>query len=490
MRAEDLFAAIGAAAEEADLERSEKRKFGPALRLRVGSAAACLLLAVGLISALGQPGLFRMGAASSAPMDAAEAPGAAAPAESEPLSPESTPYMSYAGPVLPLTAAEAQPGLSIDRNVVLDFAPFGEGDGAAAVSDSYLLTNHTQADISFTALYPISGSLYEHHSFGAALKLDGENAEYELLAGPYLGGFRGAGGDSVSLNLAQPDSWEDYAQARDAGELYGYDSQLLRDEAVKVYIIRDESAPADAPRAATLALSYTPESDAVQVLSCNFNGSGSIGDRHCKSFFIREDQYLRMLIVRGGDIGDISLQGYRNGACQPGEELNGVSARVEALEMSLYEALEMAAQDYYESAIHKMFDTPVEYPFALYRDAFIDAFLRYSEGIERYREGRLDDLLSDCVSYDRIFYLSLPVCVPAGGSISLEASYNKAASFNFLCGADLPDSKGFQVVGSAGSALSFGQKSLELQSTDTVEILSANTDMDSDCCFIELQSRQ
>lgn len=40
-------------------------------------------------------------------------------------------FMSYAGPVFPLTLAQAEPALSADREVLLDCAPYAEENAAA-----------------------------------------------------------------------------------------------------------------------------------------------------------------------------------------------------------------------------------------------------------------------------------------------------------------------------------------------------------------------
>ena len=252
-------------------------------------------------------------------------------------------------------------------------------------------------------------------------------------------------------------------------------------ETVTVYFVRNESAPADAGRAATLAMEYTPESEDTQVLSVNFNGYGpgnSVGSR-CMSFFIRENQSLRMLIVRGGDIGDISLQGYEDGGCRPGEELAGVTAELERAEMSLYEALEIAARDYYDSRVEVMFDTPISYPFELYFAALQDAFVSYYGAMERYADGRLDDLLSDTVSYDRVFYLSFELNIPAGGSVAVSAQYKKAASYDFHCGgSENQGLNGYDLLSTGGSSLPFSSQTASVDTRGLVEIVGQNFGFD------------
>ena len=72
-------------------------------------------------------------------------------------------FLSYAGPVLPLTTLESGTGLTAQRSLTWDFAPGSYDDGSprqwgALVTDDYTLANPTGSDISVTALYPVTGS--------------------------------------------------------------------------------------------------------------------------------------------------------------------------------------------------------------------------------------------------------------------------------------------------------------------------------------------
>ena len=68
--------------------------------------------------------------------------------------------MSYAGPVFPLTLAQAEPALSADREVLLDCAPYAEENAAAiTVADRYTIRNDSGEDCTVTVLYPFVSSL-------------------------------------------------------------------------------------------------------------------------------------------------------------------------------------------------------------------------------------------------------------------------------------------------------------------------------------------
>ena len=86
-----------------------------------------LLLALFLTAAL-------CGCAASPP---GESPGSAL---AKPVG--ATDFMSYAGPVFPLTLAQAEPALSANRELLLDCTLYAEGNTAAiTVTDRYTIHN-------------------------------------------------------------------------------------------------------------------------------------------------------------------------------------------------------------------------------------------------------------------------------------------------------------------------------------------------------------
>ena len=167
---------------------------------------------------------------------------------------EASTFMSYAGPVFPLTLKEENDSITAQREITLDFAPWqrewvsNEEEVAAMedltdaerqealeqqnewfpdggyyrssdhilVTDAYTLTNRSNADQTVTVLYPFASSLDQLGENLPALTLDGAELETSLRIGAYSGGFEGAwdgtlGGDPAgSVNLDYANSWEDY----------------------------------------------------------------------------------------------------------------------------------------------------------------------------------------------------------------------------------------------------------------------------------------
>ena len=113
-------------------------------------------------------------------------------------------FMSYAGPVLPLTAQEAAEDIVCTRNVIYDFKCFrtvektfteagGEStsysywDSRIAVTDEYKLENAGEEQ-TLTLLYPYIGTLREM-DLTPQITVDGIEVDTELYVGPYSGGF-------------------------------------------------------------------------------------------------------------------------------------------------------------------------------------------------------------------------------------------------------------------------------------------------------------
>ena len=184
MKAERLFRVLGLVdedlIEEAASPTARQRNFP--LRKAL-AAAACLVLICG-VSWLVTGGFRGMGN-SSFP---AESSGCGISTDSEPSSEKGTTFMSYAGPVFPLTLSEENGGLTAERKTTWDFAPGTYQDGSlrqwgATATDSCTLVNITESDQAVTVLYPFTGSFTELASQPPTVTVDGKEAESTLFAG-------------------------------------------------------------------------------------------------------------------------------------------------------------------------------------------------------------------------------------------------------------------------------------------------------------------
>ena len=427
---------------------------------------------------------------------------------------EGTVFMSYAGPVFPLTALEEESGLTAERTLIWDFASGAYADGTprqwgAEVTDRYVLTNPTGEDVTVTALYPFAGNFDSLARVRPTVAVDGTEAETTLYAGPYAGGFSSAYGkedpDHDTLNLAGLNSWEEYRALLESGE---YLAQALAayptlDIPVTVYRFSDFEAPHDQYPAATQAVTFTIDPEATEILSCGFNGMSWDEESGWKqySYFVpdgmRREPVAKGLVVLGADIGDYVLQGYEDGGCDVGDEITGVSCTVTREETTLDAVLDDLCREYEffytrSRAVDQenAFDAV---PFAMYRGAVSQLLSQY--GIlsgrpkDRYADGRLDDILSETLFHQRVLYLEFPVTVPAGGSVTVDCRLWKEPSYDFACsGSEDEDLQGYDLVTGLGSTLDFTRQTAAVENWSGVEIVRQNLgfDLESGLTSVEL----
>lgn len=520
MNGERLFRVLGLVDDELVVEAAPGFQAGTAVRRgpwrRVLAAAACLavLCCAGFawrtVSAPQGDGTTAGGAAPGAENGTGSSLGGDpgdAPQENEPLSVEGTTFMSYAGPVFPLTTAEADTALTAERKTVWDFAPGSYHDGTprqwgATVTDSYTLINPTEEAVTVTALYPFAGSFDELADLRPAVTVDGVETDPQLYAGAYAGGFQGvwqSGGqngnqlDGTTLNLASPSSWTDYKALLESGD---YLQQALEDAPaldipVTAYEFTDFEAPAEYD-AATQAIEFTIDRSKTTVLTYGFNGGAWNEETGWQqhSYFVpdgvRREPEKKVLVVLGEDIGDYTLTGYENGGCE--REIDGVSCTVTRRETTLDAVLDELCRYYYDDYAgwqYGMTDRAVEaVPYPLFRRAAAELLVQYGilagdSAVDRYSDGRLDDLISESTSQQRVLYLAVPVTVPAGESVDITFQLWKAPSFDYGCsGSENAGLQGYDLVTQLASTLTFTEQRASLVNTETIQIARQNLGFD------------
>ena len=308
---------------------------------------------------------------------------------------EGSTFMSYAGPVFPLTLGEKNEAITAQRDITLDFVPwvpvwesneerlsnrtwlteeerqevlknyeelYPEGgrwlrSDDILVTDAYTLTNHSDADQTVTVLYPFASSLDQLEEDTPTLTLDGAEVEGSLRVGAYSGGFEGAWGGALggepggSVNLDYAESWEDYAAALADGTYLanalgkGPDVSAVP---VAVYKFTDPYGPEEDDDAGipnpTIRASFDLDYDETVVLSWGFHGGryDQENGTMIQSFSIPrpgEPGYgegVYYLLVVGEDIEDLTTGGYVTGGADPDTEpLEGCGVTVERYESDL-----------------------------------------------------------------------------------------------------------------------------------------------------------
>ena len=429
---------------------------------------------------------------------------------------EASTFMSYAGPIFPLTLGEENDSIAAERNITLDFSPWEpvwveseyreEGgywsrSSDILVTDSYTLTNSSGEDQAVTVLYPFVAGLYETDRLRPVLTLNGRELQTELRIGTYSGSFEGAwagtigGNPEGSVNLNYADGWEDYqALLADGSYLKNALGPGPDVTGVPVTVYRltnpysppkDEEAGITNPSLrATFHLDYSK----TKILTYGFHGASfdpeggtmlqdfSIpqpGDRDCgtKAYY---------LIAVGEDIQDLTLQGFATGRLdEEAVPLDGCGATVERYETNLDAALrEILPQhlDLLEMEGH----TPTGLTFEQVYRAFLEQLLSYGvlsdHTAERYDSGWLENIEE---GLDRVCWLEAQVTIPAGESVTVEASFTKEASFDYAC-ADTKNRGvyGYDLVTQLGSNLTCTGQTATLEDRGLIEIVRQNFGFD------------
>lgn len=434
---------------------------------------------------------------------------------------EGSVFMSYAGPVFPLTLKDKDSAVSAARNVDFDFITYretneniekwGNNGGSVIVRDNYQLTNNTQNDITVTAVYPFTGNFQTMK--WPVITLDENEVKWNLNAGAYSGSFRGAGDTtSTSLNLNNITSWSEYNDLLSDGSYFAdaYSVPESLEQNVVVYRLSNLTDGASEYKAATLCMSFQYDREKTSILTWGFNGGGTQEDTgyEFRCFFIREglraaDENTKYLVVVGDDLENYTLRGYRNGSCTPGEEIEGVSATVTRDEMTAGELLREIAQIRYNALIDNEFDgdhnryIDNQISFEMYYQAIVKHFAAYgpngTDPKERYAFGMLDEIINEAAYQNRILYLSFDVSIPAGGSVGVNIEQIKNASFDFDCsGSENVGIEGYDMVTSVGSGIVFTKQTASVSNYNAIEIVRQNFgfDLANGITEVELDSNE
>ncbi len=385
-------------------------------------------------------------------------------------------FMSYAGPVFPLTLREENDAIMAERNVTLDFAPwirtwwsnedeansrnglteeerqevlarynewFPEGgrwqsSSDILVTDSYTLTNTSDQDQKLTVLYPFAGGLYNLGNVRPTLRLDGVALDTALHSGVGAAVSPEGGGDVLS----HADCWEDYRDALADGTylrnaLKGCPD--LSGTKVTVYEFTDPWGPekddeAGLPNPSILA-AFHQDVEHSRVLSVGFNGGyygWDTGEMKLEFSIPRpgERDYAFRLIVVGEDIQDLVTQGYASGGGWDGGDPIEAGVTVTRHEADLEEVLRQTAWDIYGNW-DADFVPGVDFEtyYGLLKSWLVTDGPLSDAG--RYGGGALEENI--VLAQARVFWLEAEVTVPAGGSVELTASMRKEASCDFYC---------------------------------------------------------
>lgn len=504
--------------DEAVQHFSAKRKL-PWLKLT--GLAAVLAVAVGIVSGH----LPLIGGNSSQSGAGADGSGGAST------------FLSYAGPVFPLTLKEENASVSAVRDLILDFNPwvpvwvsneeeaasrsdltqeerqevlddynewypeggYSESSTDILVNDSYVLTNNSDADQTVNVLYPFVSSLGGLAEKTPSLTQNEQEIETTVHAGGYSGGFQGSlgpdGPSEEQLNLDPPSSWEGYQTLLSDGAylqraLGSYPD--LTGIPVTVYKFTNAWGPKesdDIPNP-SIRVMFRLDNRETRVLSYGFHSMSwdEEGGQMGQGFSIREaGEYgygtPYYLIVLGDDIQNMEIQGFATGGWDSKEQVEA-GVDVEQFETDLNSILRtvtgMMFQSYEQDrAVDDLRMVGVDYE--MYYGLFCEYLTTYGvlsdRPSARYDTGWLEDL--DFDSVDRVFYLEAEVTVPARGSVTLAAEMTKEASFDFHCAnTENQGVYGYDLLTRLGSNLNCIAQTATLEDWGQIEIVRQNFGFD------------
>ena len=432
---------------------------------------------------------------------------------------EASTFMSYAGPVFPLTLAAENPYITAARDITLDFAPWvpewvsNEEEAAALegvteaerqealeqynewfpeggyyqsssdilVTDAYTLTNTGDTDQTVTVLYPFAISLEDLSFRQPSLTADGAPLGTTLLVG--------SGGD-----FYQAEGWEDYREMLSDGDYLQKALAGLPDAGsvpVTVYAFTEPYAPPEDEEAGavnpSIRVSMELDFDRTAVLSYGFQGGAFDWDAGTKmlEFSIPrpgENDYgqTRYLIVLGEDVTGLTAQGYVAGGVEPDTPvLAGSGVTVERYEGDLGTVLRQVFDDYMEGreALNPI-DADREACWWAFLERFFQNGQPSSDG-KQYGDGQLENYLSESLWQNRVCWAEAEITVPAGGSVTLTAAMAKAGSYDYICAHTKNRGVyGYDLVTKLGSNLSCTAQTATLEDRGQIEIVRQNFGFD------------
>lgn len=379
-------------------------------------------------------------------------------------------YMSYAGPVFPLTVRESADGISATRDITLDFADYAQAHGTfAAVKDAYTLKNTTENDITVTAMYPYAANASD---VPPVLEINGEKVEMSLYFGSTNGRFS---------------SFADYETLLKDGSYPDcvFESTQSLDIPVYVYRLHDYVYTKD-PKAGnpTLQFSFNLDYDKTFVYSYNMNGGvydveNGYAARSCSSIKIKDgniDEKYKypsdaFVIICGEDIDSYKLQGYRDGGCDKGEEVDDLTCTVTRYETTFGEIIEHCLNDFAANGYS------VTGGLETYKSLVAALLGENGKLLANGPEGgMLEDIFSHVRTSQRIIYAAVEVTIPSGGTIDVVATLQKPASVDYV--GEETDRNGYAVAARLGSCLSFESQTATVTNFDFVEIIRNNFGFD------------
>lgn len=184
----------------------------------------------------------------------------------------------------------------------------------------------------------------------------------------------------------------------------------------------------------------------------------------------------------GDDVGNLQYQGYATGGWETKKTVEA-GVTITRTETNLEEALRQAATYNYQELVDigNYMESESKYGFELYYGLLKEHLVEYgilSENqMERYGEGEIENL--DVGGTTRVCWLEAEIAIPAGESVTINATFEKKPSFDYYCAAaENKGISGYDLVTALGSNLCFTKQTVCLEDRGRIEIVRQNFGFD------------
>lgn len=372
-------------------------------------------------------------------------------------------YSIYAGPVLPMTALGDLDGLTATRAVTYDFSAYQKEDnpGSAMVTDRYVLTNYTDREKTLTLCYPVSGHLSDRTLSSLSFTVDGApiTPDFHL-------------GHGIQQTKDNTLSWNEYRELLDRpGNL---ESSLAAEpelnQSAIVYSLAETVSGEKAEEQLTLRFRVDPAKTGIFATGfTNYSLDEQTGDVTISFHVDRRAAAAQepcTLVLVGGDLENPELDGADHSAAE--------AWRLDRQEATLAAAMEADLIWITGDKDITLSQTDRAAVARLLEDGGLPTLQNMPcEGLDF-----VGALTSAALSQSRVMYETVEITVPAGGSVSVVACFEKEASYRTADSAQQGGEEGYDLVTRAGSELRFEAQSASVTGLDRVEIADNNFGFD------------
>ena len=408
------------------------------------------------------------------------------PMRSENICESAEGFMHYAGPIMPISIENDLTDIDIERKLTLDFNDFYK-DKELKVYDEYSFKNTSKEDKKIEIIYPFISNIQNSKKYIPKLSTNNKALDSEVIIGQYTGAFVGMYGDESksdkTYNLESLSTWDEYKNLLSDDSYYkdAIEKNVFKDQLVTVYSFENVIYPEE-NHAATIALEFKLPKDS-QVMTFGINGASIDSEtrEYIYDYFVRHNRGQKIIII-GEAPKEYKVNGYENGACE--KEDKRISATVSSQTKLLSEVIKECIMETKERYNDLYFISDLINDENIYNSVI--KMLNYTEfgdkPKDRYSFNRLDDLISESLSMDRIMFLRKEIEIKSGESLKLKGVLIKDSSYDFA-GAESEGNKGvsgFDLITSIKSQNKFNKQKAEIILPNDYIIVNQNFGFDKE----------